>query len=428
MKAIGLDIGTTSICGIRINCEDGTVDKTISRSNDSWINTKNAWEKIQDPEIICGKVNEILEELYEKGIKVIGVTGQMHGILYADRNGMSVSPLYTWQDGRGNLPYEGTTYADYVHSYTGYGNVTHFYNEKNGLIPENAAVFCTIHDYIVMRLTGRKTPFVHSSDAASFGLYDMKANKFTVSNAFQPEVTPDIKIAGEWNGIPVSVAIGDNQASFFGCGCGENTVLVNVGTGSQVSLMTDDMNAHDGMEIRPLYADKFITVGCSLCGGRAYAILERFFRETAAMAGVKAENLYDAMLCEAKKTSETDLVFNTLFCGTRDEPERRAEILNLSADNFTPGNFVRGCLNGIVAELFDLYKKSEKKCTRLVASGNGVRKNPELKRTIEETFKIKLLTPVYCEEAAMGAAVFALTAVGIFKNIENAERILRYDL
>ena len=428
MKAIGLDIGTTSICGIRINCEDGLVEKTAIRANDTWINTAQPWEKLQNPEKIYEKVNEIIEELYEKEIKAIGVTGQMHGILYTDRNGIAVSPLYTWQDGRGNLPFGGTTYAGYINSYTGYGNVTHFYNEQNELIPENAAVFCTIHDYIVMRLTGRKTPLVHSSDAASFGLYDVKANNFTVVNAFQPEVTPKIKIAGEWKGIPVSAAIGDNQASFFGCGCDENTVLVNVGTGSQVSLMTDNMTTQAGMEIRPLYGDRFIAVGSSLCGGRAYAILERFFRDAAVMAGVRTEGLYDAMLTEAKKTGNTDVVFNTLFCGTRSEPERRAEIFNLSVDNFTPGNIICACLNGIVAELLELYKKTGRNCTRLVASGNGVRKNSKLKSVIEELFKMKVLTPGYCEEAAVGAALFALTAVGVYKNMESAERVVRYDL
>ena len=41
----------------------------------------------------------------------------MHGILYADENGAAVSPLYTWQDERGNLEYkDGATYAEYLNS------------------------------------------------------------------------------------------------------------------------------------------------------------------------------------------------------------------------------------------------------------------------------------------------------------------------
>ncbi len=36
----------------------------------------------------------------------IGFTGQMHGMLYVDASGMAVSPLYTWQDGSGEIPLE----------------------------------------------------------------------------------------------------------------------------------------------------------------------------------------------------------------------------------------------------------------------------------------------------------------------------------
>ena len=39
-------------------------------------------------------------------IERIGVTGQMHGILYLDGEGNAVSPLYTWQDARGDAPCE----------------------------------------------------------------------------------------------------------------------------------------------------------------------------------------------------------------------------------------------------------------------------------------------------------------------------------
>ena len=33
-----------------------------------------------------------------KTITSIGITGQMHGILYVDESGRGLSPLYTWQD------------------------------------------------------------------------------------------------------------------------------------------------------------------------------------------------------------------------------------------------------------------------------------------------------------------------------------------
>ena len=48
----------------------------------------------------------LLDQLLERYPQTasIGLTGQMHGIVYLDREGRCISPLYTWQDGRGNLP------------------------------------------------------------------------------------------------------------------------------------------------------------------------------------------------------------------------------------------------------------------------------------------------------------------------------------
>ena len=48
----------------------------------------------------------------------------------------------------------------YLNSFSGYGNVTDFYNKENGLRPEKAKYFCTIHDYFVMHLTGLTKPVI----------------------------------------------------------------------------------------------------------------------------------------------------------------------------------------------------------------------------------------------------------------------------
>ena len=150
MQAIGIDIGTTSICGVVIDMESGELLSSVSRDSNAFIDNTEDWEKIQSVERIISVSNEILESLITDQTAVIGVTGQMHGILYIDGCGKAVSPLYTWQDGRGNREYKGTTYAEFLKSCSGYGNVTDFYNRENGLVPKEAVGFCTIHDYFVM--------------------------------------------------------------------------------------------------------------------------------------------------------------------------------------------------------------------------------------------------------------------------------------
>ena len=41
---------------------------------------------------------------------------------------------------------------------------------------------------------------------------------------------------------------------------------------------------------------------------------------------------------------------------------------------------------------------------------------------------MKLEIPLLCEEAATGAALFAMTGHGIYNNTDDAERIIKYDL
>lgn len=101
---------------------------------------------------------------------------------------------------------------------------------------------------------------------------------------------------GQYKGIPVTVALGDNQASFLGSvGFQENTVLLNMGTGGQISVLSDQLFEGNGIEARPFTKGKYLLVGASLCGGRAYAVLEKFFRSFYVQAGGDDRDLYEVM-------------------------------------------------------------------------------------------------------------------------------------
>ncbi|MDE7287722.1 MAG: hypothetical protein K2N55_12905, partial [Lachnospiraceae bacterium] len=94
MKAIGIDIGTTTICAVVLDMEKGIqLEKTIIPNR--FIKSDINWEKIQDPDRICSCVEGIVCGYIKKykDISSIGVTGQMHGIVYTDANGKSLSPL-----------------------------------------------------------------------------------------------------------------------------------------------------------------------------------------------------------------------------------------------------------------------------------------------------------------------------------------------
>ena len=73
-----------------------------------------------------------------------------------------------------------------------------------------------------------------------------------------------------------------------------------------------------------------------------------------------------------------------------------------------------------------MCEKTGKKATRLVGSGNGIRRNPLMQELAEEMFGMKMEIPVCQEEAAYGAALHALAAAGIVADMEEAQKKIKY--
>ena len=417
---LGLDIGTTTISLTIAEKDTGRQTDAVTIDNGAAI----PGGKCQDPEIIREKALKLVADACSShpGIVSIGLTGQMHGIVFLDAEGSAVSPLYTWQDEHGNLPYdEKTTYCGEILRRTGkkvpsgYGLSSFFWCSCNGRIPESAVTFCTIMDYVGMKLTGTKKPLVHSTNAASFGLYDLEHHVFYEKEialigaaGYLPETTDEDRIQGTYAGIPVSVAIGDNQAAFFGAvDRPEITVSVNCGTGSQISAAVDSCLGQNAPEIRPYIDGKYLLNGSALCGGRAYAILERFFRLYADAAGLGGVEQYEVLNRIAAEGEDRALKVRTQFAGTREDPSVRGSITGIGEDNFTPQAMAAGFLHGMADELYEMYlSMGLSGRTELVASGNAIRKNPALQKIFSETFGMNLIVTEIKEEAAYGAAKF----------------------
>ncbi len=427
MKALGLDIGTTTISAVVVDCETKEVKKACTIKNPGFIWCRESWKKQQDPIRIFGKSQELLDQILreEPDIDVIGLTGQMHGIVYLDAEGNSISPLYTWQDGSGEQKCrDGKSVCEFlkemygVKMYTGYGLATYLYHIFTDQVPKSAAGLCTIADYVGMTLTGRKKPRLHSSHAAGLGLYDVRKNVFRrelweeihPGPDLFPEVTTEIRALGEYRKIPVCTAIGDNQASFLGAVKEiKDSVLVNMGTGGQVSVYADRDLEEEGIESRPFLKEGYLLVGASLCGGRAYAILAAFFVQCAREMGIREINPYSVMERFLQMEGPIEkLEVDTRFSGTREHPEWRGSIQNIGTENFTPAALTRGVLEGMAEELYQMYRKMERVAgerKRLIVSGNGLRKNPALQRIISRRFSMELQLAGQKEEAAYGAAL-----------------------
>lgn len=440
--SLGIDIGTTTISAVVLDLTAGMPVGVYTIAHGADLPDTPDWDKRQDVGKLASRVRKMLDALLNRfpSIGTIGFTGQMHGILYINAQGEPVSDLYTWQDGRAGRPdAEGRSVCDRLFEKTGYrlspgyGLATHVWLTENHRLPDDAVKLCTVMDYIAASLCG-SSPVMHSSNAASLGFFSVGDDAFDTAALRQGGIDPDILppvvgegvVLGTYRHIPVTVAIGDNQAGVFGS-VGEDlhAILANFGTGSQVSVICPRAESRMAavspeIEIRPFSKDAVLLSGSALCGGRAYAILERFFSTYAAQDRDTTDlpEQYETMNRLAKEgraqilqNPDTALRIRTTFCGTRADAALRGCIDNLGEENFTPAYVIAGTLYGMAQELYDMYRRMTERqacpLTALVVSGNAARKNQTLCDVLGDVFGLTPKIPQQQEEAAYGCAMFA---------------------
>lgn len=424
MHIIGLDLGTSTLCLQVLEAETGRVLMTRSLPH-AFI--QGTWQ--QDPEDICAKVEKLLQETLAYAPKAIGISTQMHGILYLDAEGRAVSPFYTWKDASAEDSFQGTSFRAFFAQQTGlsladgYGTLTHFVLQRRGLIPASAAGFTDLGNYVAMRLSRAKSLFTSSTLAASFGAYDDDTGSFQrdllkkagLDASFFPPVQKEQQAVGIWNDALVFPALGDNQASFLAAvQHPEEDLSITVGTGAQVSLWTHDKlsSSSASLDLRPFPFGGLPVVAASLNGGKVYEQLAVFMQEILRAAGQEMD-AYALLEQLGEMQKETTLQCVPNLYGSRN-PDRDdfSGFRNLRADNFHPGDLVRAYVRGMAAELYALYQdfpeavRTSRK--RIAASGNGIRRNRLLQEELVRTFQLPLAFSPYEEEAAAGAALYAL--------------------
>jgi sedoheptulokinase len=358
--------------------------------------------------------------------------------------------LYTWQDGRGNREIRpGVTYAAAVSvavgrpQSTGMGLVTHLFNVRNRLVPAGAAALCTIADYAVMKLARRAQPVMDPTNGASLGGFDLTKLEFQLDAitalgldpAIFPRVAATYPGLGETtDGTPVFTALGDNQASFLGSVSPvEGSLLVNVGTGSQLSLFMTERLDIPGIDMRPFPLGGCIGVGAALCGGKAWSILHEFFDQTLRLfTGQEGGASWEVMNSTTPQNAPAGepLAVDTRFAGTRAEPGIRGAIRGINTRNFTPENLIAGVREGIAHELLGFLEKfpagARGSIRNLVGSGNGIRLNPALRKVFTDRLGMEMRVPAHREETSFGAALLAAVACGALPDLGAAGRLISY--
>ncbi len=466
---LGVDIGTTTVTALALDAGTGDIAACRTLENDA--ETTAPAEKARgrsewDPGRILAQVHEALrgvaEELGERRADLAGLclTGQQHGVLLVDAGGRPVTPFVNWQDRRAEeaMPGGNETYLARARALVGpdaparagcalsagFLGVTLYWLRAQGLLPADTTA-CFIMDWVAASLAGVR-PATDPTNAASSGLLDVARRawdeEMLAALALPRSLFPEVREAGDRlgpltaeaaratglpAGLPVFVGLGDNQASFLGsvAECGRS-VLVNIGTGGQVSAYTDRFVYAPPAETRPFPRHGYLLVHAGLNGGRAYALLEGFFRQVVGDFGVPPAagapdpgvRLYERMnaLAASAPPGAGGIRCDPCFAGSRADPDRRASWTGISAENFTPANMTRALLEGMARGFHDGYAAinaaTGASAEILVGAGNGVRRNPVLSQILSEQFGLPLVVPRHREEAACGAALIAAVGSG----------------
>jgi sugar (pentulose or hexulose) kinase len=459
MSVIGLDLGTTTVSGVLVNTERTQVLHRAQQPNDAAVKPTLSTRAEQDPPRLLALALEVLAELATDRIPVdsIALTGQMHGALCVDADGAPVTPLISWQDQRtSERQPDNLTSLDRLYNRLndlaprqsskqpwhengcridhGYGAATLFWLVEQGELPAATHRICTLPGWMAAQLTGT-LPVTDPTLAASWGVYSLPGGGWNVAfldalgldSQLMPPVRPSgdplggllpelARRVGMQAGVPILNAVGDAQAAFLGSVTDPaQELLFNLGTGGQISwilpLFAPPTRA---VETRPLPGERYLRVGASLCGGAAYAWLNQTVRGWLSDFGVHAEEqaIYERLNALAMSCSDAgSLRVRTTFLGRRgDDTVQAGSIEGISLDNLKLGALARATLSGIIDELYDLYRAHASETasySRLVATGDGLRRNPLLPGLIEERFGLPVHVPQQRGAAALGAAGLA---------------------
>ena len=310
---VGIDIGTTHISASLFK-DMKHIEYTGPTFENRRIKSTVEGGYEQDPQAIENSVNSIIASIKEP-IDSITITGQVHGILYYDKDYNCVSPLATWLDQRSNIIIDGKTISEHFERETqhslpaGFGILTHYANMKLHCVPPTAVGFCGILEYITGRLIGRPLTKSDPSCLGTLGCFDPVRTTFDediVNHILQSNITfpmeksDPFEIAGYTKeNIPVTYPVGDNQAGFFAIVDDiDRSALVSLGTSGQLSLFSESTKCSSQMELREFLGLGYLHVGAIMTAGKAYERLKDLFQEiyvTLHGSPVEDEVVFDAM-------------------------------------------------------------------------------------------------------------------------------------
>jgi len=440
---VGIDEGTTGVRAVVV-AADGRVAGLAYREiaqrypHPGWVE--------QDAHEIWAATREVLSRALlsarvEAGdVAALGITNQRGSAVLFEPGGKPLGPVVTWQDQRTRerceeLMREGV----FASPYTAASKYEWLRRHHAASAGGGRYLLGTIDAWLAHCLTGQAHVSDHSNQSVS-GLYDFLEGRYdaraVAAFGLDPETLPGFTdssaIVGETRreelgtAVPVAALAGDQHAAMYGLAClGQGSVKLSLGTSGMMDLNAGTSLAAPGPGAYPL-------VLWSLDGVRSFC-----FEGNTITAGAAAQWLRDGLglvaslddlepLARSVASSEGVWAVPALQgLGTPHlDANARGMIGGLSRGS-TRAHLARAVLEGVAwrcAETFEALTESAPSRPRALRVDGGAAANGLLLELLADAAGVPVERPELLDSAALGAALLAGRAVGLWRDDEVAAR------
>jgi sugar (pentulose or hexulose) kinase len=219
---------------------------------------------------------------------------EMHGYSLADKNGVIVTPYYSWRYTAPNsksaidiLNRKSAYKLTGMFVRNGLPSVNYIAQEKTESLKQG--FFLTLPQ-LICQVSGEEFGVSHVSMTSGTGFYGTGGRVLLVDNLLKsknginfPKAIESINepigvIQNRSKDIPVFMGIGDFQASVFGANLDHQSILINIGTGSQIAQISVTKKRKK-LEYRPYLNGEYLACLTHLPAGRALKAWHNIFNE-----------------------------------------------------------------------------------------------------------------------------------------------------
>ena len=374
----------------------------------------------QDKIIKLNEIKKIINENIDTNNEAIYFSSQMHGFVLFDEKYNNISDFITWKNSSSNNILDNSLFDNFYLTGLKKRNDLPINNLNEYIINNNLKNMKLYVKHITEALLDNesiKKSKCHSTMACGTGFYDIFNKKYidTYIEYFKDKynielifdkIIDKLDISGNlfFNNkkIPVYTGIGDFQASLYGCGLDNNSLIINMATGSQIAKIVNvnindvyykDINYLSQYSFRPYFNDTYLQCFTHIPSGRFLNIFVNFFKEL----NIDLWKYFEEINIE-------DINNSSLNVSTDIFSINGISINGITENNFFIKELVVSIIKNYVNQYIDIIKNNfdMSNINKILLSGGIPKKIGVIKKIIEKEFNKEVIINDIDDDSLIG--------------------------